>query len=331
MTLLDKSGWQNFLASHPEAHLLQTAEWGEFKSAFGWQPLRIAVANTGAQVLLRRLPLGFSLAYIPRGPVGSDWQALWPEVSRDCRQHKAILIKVEPDVWESPGDTSLHALNGFRPSSQTIQPPRTMVVSLEGDEETLLNRMKQKTRYNIRLAQKKEVKVRPSNDFRCFHDMMLATAARDGFDVHSLDYYRTAYSLFHPPGKCELLLAEYADQPLAALMVFAHGQRAWYFYGASSDLERNRMPAYLLQWEAMRWARAQGCREYDLWGIPDASEGELEAGFEKRTEGLWGVYRFKRGFGGQVKRTIGAWDYPYYPLLYRLYHWWASRRSNGTL
>lgn len=342
MAILNTTEWEAFLENHPDAHLLQTAAWGELKTAFGWQALRLAVGQAGAQVLLRHLPLGFSLAYIPRGPVGPNWSALWPEIAHICRQRRAILLKVEPDAWEPPsvGETArvppaffsppaVGLLAGFIPSLQTIQPPRTMVVSLAGDEETLLERMKQKTRYNIRLAQKKEVTVRPSDDLTCFSDMMLVTAARDGFGVHSLEYYRTAYTLFHPQGKCELLLAEYAGQPLAAMMVFAHGKRAWYFYGASTDVERSRMPTYLLQWEAMRWARARGCSEYDLWGIPDASEADLEAGFEQRGDGLWGVYRFKRGFGGQVMRTIGAWDYPYQPLLYRLYRWWASRRSIG--
>ena len=93
---------------------------------------------------------------------------------------------------------------------------------------------------------------------------------------------------------CDLLVAEYDGRLLAGLMVFARGSRAWYFYGASNDEERNRMPAYLLQWEAMRWAKSRGCSEYDLWGVPDAEEDALEEGFSTRSDGLWGVYRFKR-------------------------------------
>ena len=104
-------------------------------------------------------------------------------------------------------------------------------------------------------------------------------------------------------------------------MVFAHGDRAWYFYGASSDEHRNLMPTYLVQWEAMRWARHQGCREYDLWGIPDADAQTLEAQFTERADGLWGVYRFKRGFGGELRRAPDPWERVYNPLLYRLYRW----------
>ena len=110
-------------------------------------------------------------------------------------------------------------------------------------------------------------------------------------------------------------------------MVFYQGWRAWYFYGASSDEERNRMPAYLLQWEAMRWARLHGCREYDLWGVPDEDESVLEANFTGRSDGLWGVYRFKRGFGGKLARSVGAWRRVYNPALYRLYQW---RMKNNT-
>jgi len=111
----------------------------------------------------------------------------------------------------------------------------------------------------------------------------------------------------------------------AGLMVFAHGRRAWYFYGASASDHRDRMPTYILQWEAMRWARAHGCTEYDLWGVPDADEDTLENEFSERSDGLWGVYRFKRGFGGRLCRSAGPWDRIYQPVLYKFYERWASR------
>ncbi len=86
------------------------------------------------------------------------------------------------------------------------------------------------------------------------------------------------------------------------------------------------MPTYLLQFEAMRWAKRQGCAEYDLWGVPDADEAALEANFTGRSDGLWGVYRFKRGFGGELLRSAGAWDRAYLPPVYPLYRWWSRRR-----
>ena len=204
-------------------------------------------------------------------------------------------------------------------SLHNIQPPRTIIIDTRGSEEEILARMKQKTRYNIRLAQKKGVTVRAWNDIESFHKMMLVTGGRDSFGIHSLEYYRRAYELFHPAGMCELLVAEYEGKPLAALMVFGRGRRAWYFYGASTDEERNRMPTYLLQWEAIKWAKARGCEEYDLWGVPDEDEATLEANFETRRDGLWGVYRFKRGFGGELKRAVQAMDRVYNPLLYWAY------------
>jgi peptidoglycan pentaglycine glycine transferase (the first glycine) len=217
-------------------------------------------------------------------------------------------------------------LPGLRPSPQSIQPPRTLLVDLGGDDEQILGRMKQKTRYNIRLALKKGVVVSTSSDVETFHRLMVTTGQRDVFGVHSLEYYRRAYELFYPRGECELLLAEYQGEPLAALMVFARGSRAWYIHGASSDAHRDRMPTYLLQWEAMRWARARGCTTYDLWGVPDVDEETLEANFTQYSDGLWGVYRFKRGFGGMLRRALGPWDRVYNPILYFLYVLWVGHR-----
>jgi peptidoglycan pentaglycine glycine transferase (the first glycine) len=190
-----------------------------------------------------------------------------------------------------------------------------------------LARMKQKTRYNIKLALKKGVVVHPSDSLDTFYRLMQTTAGREQFGVHTLAYYRQAYELFFLRGECELLVAEYQNQPLAALIVFAHGPRAYYFYGASASDHRDRMPTYLLQWEAMRWARSRGCSEYDLWGVPDKDEEILEKEFTARQDGLWGVYRFKRGFGGELRRSIGPWDRVYHPPLYRLYQWWMCRLS----
>jgi lipid II:glycine glycyltransferase (peptidoglycan interpeptide bridge formation enzyme) len=120
-------------------------------------------------------------------------------------------------------------------------------------------------------------------------------------------------------------MADFEGEDLAGLMVFFQGKRAWYFYGASSGKRRDLMPAYAVQWEAMRWAREKGCTLYDLWGVPDEDEDKLESQFESRTDGLWGVYRFKRGFGGKLVRSAGPWDRVYNPALYRLYLWWAQR------
>jgi lipid II:glycine glycyltransferase (peptidoglycan interpeptide bridge formation enzyme) len=324
------SDWNKFLQSYPNAHVLQTGEWGELKSAFGWEAVRVINKKFGAQILFRKLPLGFTIAYIPKLAFSVQPSAIsdsfWKEVDDACKKHRAIFLKIEPDAWEN--EFIFHP-SSFILSKQNIQPPRTIIVDIRGSEEDILARMKQKCRYNIRLAEKKGVTVRVWDDIDGFHKMIQITGGRDGFGVHSLEYYRRAYELFHPTGMCELLVAEFENKPLAALMVFARGKRGWYVYGASNDEERNRMPTYLLQWEAMRWARAKGAEEYDLWGVPDEDEATLEAQFENRNDGLWGVYRFKRGFGGELRRAAQAIDKIYNPLLYRLYLWRLAGREGG--
>lgn len=324
MPEISASAWEGFLVAFPNAHILQTARWGELKASFGWSVIRLIAPNSvacGAQILFRRLPFSFSIAYLPKGPVGQDWDALWPEIDSVCRHRRAIFLINEPDRWDVDLQVPPRheAPSGFKPSPHAIQPPRTLVVSLLGKEAEILGRMKQKTRYNIRLALKKGVVVKLFNDVELFHRLMQATGERDRFGVHSLAYYEKVYNLFYTRGECEMLLAEFRGEPLAALMVFARGERAWYFYGASADVHRERMPTYLLQWEAMRWARARGCKEYDLWGVPDCEEDILEASFTSRSDGLWGVYRFKRGFGGDLRRSAGPWDRVYHPGMYRLY------------
>lgn len=336
---LDDARWDAFVAAHPAGHLLQLSRWGALKARFGWQAARLALEQdghlrAGAQVLFRPLPLGRTLAYVPKGPLlVPDDEAIarsfWNALHALARSRQAVLLKIEPE-W--PDDAALAARLrdwGFRPSPQTIQPRRTVWLDLTADEETILARMKSKTRYNVRLAERKGVQVRPGalDDLDTFYALMQETGARDGFAIHSLEYYRAAYQLFVPAGLARLFLAFYGDEPLGALMAFACGDKAWYFYGASSDRQRERMPNYLLQWQAMRWAKSIGCAAYDLWGIPDEEEAALEAQFSARRDGLWGVYRFKRGFGGRAQRYLGAYDAVYSPLWYKLYTALVARRQ----
>ncbi len=333
MLIASLTEWNDFLKTLPNAHVLQTGEWGELKSAFGWKPVRLIEGNTGCQILFRKFPFGATIAYIPKPALNHPElvmdEVFWRRIDAVCREHRAIFCKLEPDGWAAYSLPASAARTGLKISSHNIQPPRTIIIDLQMDEPQILARMRQKTRYNIRLAKKKGVSVRPWNDLHGFHKMVQATSERDRFGAHSPDYFRKAYELFHPSGICELLLAEYDQTPLAALMVFRRGARAWYLYGASTDQSRERMPSYLLQWEAMRWARSHGCETYDLWGVPDHDEPVLEDGFEQRSDGLWGVYRFKRGFGGQLKRASQAIDRIYNPVLYRLYLMWMAGREAG--
>lgn len=337
--------WETFVAEHPQAHFLQLPAWGMLKSQFGWQSECVALIDegeslvAGAQLLYRPLPFRLGmLAYIPKGPLATaDWwqdpaqmQPLWAAIHRAAKRHGARWLKVEaPD--QRPGSaegapdasTTTNALQaaGFRASPQNVQPVRTVVLDLEGSPDDVLARMKQKTRYNVRLSAKKGVTVREGSaaDVASFTAMMQVTGERDEFGVHDPTYYQRAYDLFAPSGRAALFIASYEGQDLAGVMAFAVGHTAYYLFGASTNVERNRMPAYGAQWAAIQWAMAQGCTHYDMWGVPDADEETLEAEFTQRHDGLWGVYRTKRGWGGAVTRRLPAWDYVYSAPVYALY------------
>jgi lipid II:glycine glycyltransferase (peptidoglycan interpeptide bridge formation enzyme) len=338
----ERSAWDDLVAATPRGHLLQSWAWGELKSRFGWRVQRVAVDGALAQVLFRSLPGGLgAIAYVPKGPPVDfgdtvSFEALLDAIRPLARKERALCLKIEPDLEDDPALAERLSALGFRPSPQVIQPRRTILVDLTADRDELLRRMKQKTRYNVRLAARKGVTVRAGSevDLDSFYALMETTARRDGFGIHTRAYYEAAHQFFVQAGHGQLLLAEYEGQLLAGLVVLGLGgsRTACYMYGASSDEHRNLMPTYLLQWEAMLWAKEQGFQEYDLWGVPDEDEATLEAGFTKRYDGLWGVYRFKRGFGGRLVRTAGAWDLIYAPLRYRLYSAavaWRGRRPAG--
>lgn len=342
MDQLTLNEWSEFLSKCPTAHLLQTAQWGQLKSNFGWEVVRLVGRDDGsawgAQILFRHLPLGYSFAYLPKGPllkeeVGNAENSIpgpsyWKEVDQVCRKKRAIFLKIDPDGYPDTAAWDAADLSdGFQLNPHSIQPRRTLVVSLEGTEEMILARMKQKTRYNIRLAGKKDIRVEASDDVAAFYQLMEATGERDQFGIHTQAYYQDAYELFSADDNCALLIAEFQGHPVAGLMAFAAGTRSWYLYGASSSRHRERMPTYLLQWEAIKWARSKGCLQYDLYGIPDHDQEYLEANFQDRRDGLWGVYRFKRGFGGEILQAPESVDRVYNPLLYNFYLRWIERTS----
>jgi lipid II:glycine glycyltransferase (peptidoglycan interpeptide bridge formation enzyme) len=325
--------------------LLQTWAWGELKARFGWRVVRLALVEdgmivSGAQVLFRPVPPIFSVAYVPKGPL-ADWNddiqvnALLAGLRRLCRSQRSVFLKIEPHASDDATLRDTFSQYGCVISQFTIQPPRTTVVDITPAEEAILAAMKQKTRYNIRVALRKGVTVRigTADDLPTFFRLMQTTGQRDHFGIHSLDYFRTMFELFAPE-RAALLLAEVQEEPVAGLMVLAHRPTAYYLFGASSNSHREKMPTYLLQWGAMRWARSKSCQNYDLWGIPDADEKTLEAKFVAHSQdpsGLWGVYRFKRGFGGRVTRAIGAFDFVYNRPLYWVYRQWMAHRQKETL
>lgn len=359
--------WNQFVDQHPAAHFLQLREWGNLKDRFGWTSTAVALRDdahsirAGALILFRPLinhPLkhrfsGPRLAYVPRGPL-VDWSnahdvgRLLAVVEEIAHAKGVSVLKIEPSLPDTRENREMLADYGFRPSNQTIQPQSTVTLDIDDGEDQILSRMKSKWRYNIRLSQRKDVKIRQGNidDVSAFSQLMHVTGDRNRFYVHSAAYFEAAFRLFTPQ-HAVFLFAEYQQQPLGAVAIFQVGNTAWYPWGGSSDLERNRMPNHALHWAAILWARSRGAATYDLWGIPDsigqlamsmtnsATPGvpclDLPVDLQNLPPGdLWGVYRLKQGFGGKVIRYIGAWDRPIHAAGYRLYQLGMHVRSKLT-
>jgi peptidoglycan pentaglycine glycine transferase (the first glycine) len=336
--------WNSAIINLPHSHVLQTTEWAEVKSEVGWVSHPLSWKNeageviAAANILVRSMrPLGvgpkMSIGYIPRGPL-LDWndtkcrQQILSDIEAFAKENRLIFIKIDPDVELGrgiPGDAEAmeNALGKaitqelldrqWCYSVEQIQFKNTAVLDLSGTEEDWLMRMKQKARYNLRLAQRSGVVIRLAEDAELpvLYHLYAQTAARDHFIIREEAYYLEVWRRFINAGLADALIAEVEGQLVAGVMLFHFGTRAWYLYGMSSPLYREKMPNNLLQWEAMRLARKKGCEVYDLWGAPDVFDP---------SDSMFGVFRFKEGLGATVIRSIGAWDYPIRPVLYFVYH-----------
>lgn len=342
--ITDKQQWNSTLATLPYAHILQTWEWGEFKRVTtGWQPQRIAFKSNGeivamVSVGIRKVGI-FKVMYAPKGPALKYEDA---ELTAQVLDHLqnfacgqfAFWLKIDPDLIagtgipgeddEAPNPAGTDTIvmlkkRGWRFSDDQVQFRNTINIDLTRSEEEILMAMSGNTRRKVRTAEKKGVTIREASldDLPILYDLYKVTGERDEFLTRPFDYYKLAWRTFMEAGLAHALIAEFEGKPIAHVILFHFGQKCWYFYGASSNEERNRMPNYALQWEAMKWAKNHGYTIYDMWGAPDEfMEGDR----------MWGVYEFKRGFRGTVTRHIGAWDYAPYPLLY-----WAQNRLRQFL
>ncbi len=323
--------WNDFVNHHPHGHLLQSWEWGDLKASSSWHPLRLALWNTEelrleavAQVLRRTAPhvsplLGH-LAYIPKGPV-LDWtqstlsKTFFMSLNEYLSHHGAIALRTEPNVISGGpvSECTREVLSALRlQPARAVQPRRTIMLDIRPDEETLLSGMKEKWRYNVRLAARKGVKVRlaaSEEDVRAWYRIMETTSSRDEFGIHTEEYYVRAWkTLCVESQQGRLFLAEHDGQLLAGIFVTLFAREGIYLYGASSNEKRNLMPNHLLQWEAIRWCKEQGAVRYDFWGIPDTEDPE---------ESMAGVYRFKQGWGGDIVSFLGGYERVYQPLVMR--------------
>jgi lipid II:glycine glycyltransferase (peptidoglycan interpeptide bridge formation enzyme) len=318
---------------------LQTGWWAAFKARHGWSSLAFRVTWVRPDgevcfplsVLLRRMPLGLTLAYGPQGPgepalyTAPGWEDSLEALSLALRPHLPggtvclrwdLLSGTRVGAGPGTGDEDepvtdpLPAPLGrpFRKPPADVQPPDTVVVPL-ADDETMLGRMHKKTRYNIRLAEKKGVTVERAGVEALgeWYALYRETAARDKISIHSETYYRDLFS--HAPDLC-LWLARYEGKLLAGNVVLVHGDQAVYLYGASSNEHRNLMAPYALQWAALRDSRDRGAVEYDLFGIPPTDDP---------AHPMHGLYRFKTGFGGDRIHRHGAWDRVFRPVVWTLW------------
>lgn len=342
--ITEKTKWQQLWSDMPDPHILQSWEWGEIKqSTADWHPRRyafyqderlLAIASIG----LRKLG-PFCVMYAPRGPLfthlGPGSPAVLAALQALAHQHRAIWLKIDPDIACAARPVQGNEWNdreagqqfksdlidaGWQHSPQQVQFPNTQRIALSAPEETILAQMSANARRKIRIAQRKGIQIRSGNadDIPEMFQMYAETAQRNDFRIRSFAYYRTAWHEMFKAGRAHFLIATYQNEAIAHCILFHGGNACWFFYGASRDKERNRMPNHLLQWESLRWAKGMGYQYYDFWGAPTQFH---------ESDPLWKVYQYKRGFRGCLIQGLGAWDHAPYPKLYRLYQTVEKIRS----
>lgn len=311
--------WNGWLCDVPGGgHIYQSYEWGEFKRTIGWRPIRLVLEQDGkiigaGQFLAWNTPaVPGCLMYCTKGPWlrWDDERAVrtfFAGVRTVARRENAHTVKIEPEVLEE--QTAVKAVLadiGFEKFRWDLQFKTTMLIDLTPSEEELLAAMKSKTRYNTRLGAKKGVQIVEDNSLEAredFHTMMELTAQRDGFFKRPHDYLFACWQAMYDANRAHLFFAVHEGQKLAGILVFTFGHKYWYTVGASTDEKRNLMPTYQLQWEVMRWAKGQGITFYDMVAIPNP--GNLS-----EDDSMYGLYRFKSGFGGRIAEFVGCLDLP---------------------
>ncbi|MBF0651698.1 peptidoglycan bridge formation glycyltransferase FemA/FemB family protein [Dysgonomonas sp. GY75] len=293
---------------------------------------------TNADLLLLQKPLDpqYSIAYVPYGPEiepSEEYQGRFleelSEIMRSYLPKSCIAIRYdlnwqshwcdesyfdESGLWAGPPDKKFQEFNlnyntiewNLRKSNSDILPSTTVFLNLSLSEEEILTQMKPKTRYNIRLAEKKGVRVLQAgmDKISVWYELYKETALRNGLFINDIEYFVSVLTAraddTSSPAHVELLIAEHEGEPLAAIFLVMSGHRGTYLYGASSSQKRNYMPAYALQWEAVKIAKANGCTEYDMFGVSPGPD---------RSHPMYGLYQFKTGFGGELFHHLGCWDY----------------------
>lgn len=309
--------YEAFVESHPKGHFAQSVLWAKQKPAWDWKAIvcrdEAGKIKGSIAFLIRKMPVvRKKMMYACRGPVCDlDDRATFGELMAAARtlakEEKAYVIKIDPDVPSSNTEfAKLLTDFGFRTRDtgknfEAIQPKYVFRLYLNGrNEEELMSSFHQKWRYNIRLAVKKGVEVRLCGKEMVpdFARIMVETGVRDNFATRPPEYF--AAMLDNLGDKCRLYMAFHEGQPIAGTLAIHYGDKVWYLYGASSNEHRNLMPNYLLQWNMIQWAVETGSRVYDFRGVSgDLSEDNPH----------YGLYRFKKGFGGEFTEFMGEYDY----------------------
>ncbi len=279
---------------------LQSQNWLNFQKSLGRKIWRIG----GAEIIKYNLPFRKSYLYAPRCSADFLLKEFFSQIKEIAKKENSIFLKVEPAYapeGASAGKPVLLEKFGFKKSSN-IQPQKTLILDIAKSEQELLSQMHYKTRYNIQLAQKKNIKIKQGKQyFEDFWRLIEQTAKRDKFRSHPKEYYRKILEI---PG-VELFVAEFGGKIIVANIVVFYNGQAIYLHGASDYEQRNLMAPHLLQWEQIKEAKKRRCVEYDFWGID-----------EKK----WpGVTRFKKGFNGQEITYPGAYDLIFQPIWYGIY------------
>jgi lipid II:glycine glycyltransferase (peptidoglycan interpeptide bridge formation enzyme) len=334
--------WDELVAGNPDGgQILQTRAWGEFKRAHRWAPRYLLSESEPALAVLElrhAVPGLGELGYVPKGP-GVSALAQLPAVLEGLRATagSAFAIKVEPDIEQSEVTTSALRDMGLEKSRHDVQISRaTIIVGLQPDEDALLASFKPKTRYNIRLAQRRGVTVEPVTldgaSIDTMYSLMASTRDRAGFTLRSKEYFSGYWGLHAAAGHGQLFFASLEGEVLAGVFATHIGKKAWYKDGGSTKEHAAVMAPVLLQWEVMRWLKARGIEAYDLVAVPSASD-------LNPAHPLYGLYRFKSGFNEHITEYVGTWDLPIHRRRYaawnavaeRAAHQWAYRVRHDLL
>lgn len=316
--------WDQFVASCPNAFHEQTSLWSQVKAFYGWKPLRVTFANqngivAGAQILMRTFRGRYQVAYVSRGPVLRAGNAhlgarVVEEICRAARKRDVTYLAIAPSYDGHALEPVLRA-RGFRRKPDGLPPghvmPATLLMDLSEDLDTLYGRLRRQARQSIRRAQRTGVSVRDGGvqDVETFRCLMWALCKRRGVSPTppERDFFENLWNLFAPRGWIRILLAEVDEQPVAGLLLFAFGDtvRAWKA-GWTGEF-RDRKPNYLLQWEAICWAKRRGFRYFEDMGIERDLAEHLLSGASVDWATVTGASNFKLGFGGTPLVLPDTW------------------------